>query len=166
MLADVTNGFSRDFARHVVTIDKDLGHVSTNELPRHLTPAVARWERLHHAEVVESLLGNSSRTVVGMDETLAQLQRGRIRRLVLAGDMDAKLRRCRRCGMADRAADQVCQRCGGERELVTVGEAALELAWKQNTEIEIVSGVAGERLEGAEGIGGWLRQASKAPARA
>ncbi len=162
MLAEVANGFSRDSARHVVKIEKDLGRVSTRELARHLAPAIARWERLHEAEVVESLLGNGRKTVIGMDETLAQLQQGRIRRLVLAGNMDAKLRRCLRCGLADRAADAICRRCGGEREIVAVGEAALELAWKQNTEIEIVSGEAGERLEGAEGIGGWLRQPAEA----
>ena len=162
MLADVAKGFSRDSARHVVKIEKDLGRVSTRELPRYLAPAIARWERLHEAEVVQSLLGNGRKTVIGMDETLAQLQRGRIRRLVLAGNMDAKLRRCLRCGVADRAADAICQRCGGERQIVTVGEAAMELAWKQNTEIEIVSGEAGERLEGAEGIGGWLRQPAQA----
>ena len=158
LLADVTSGFSRESARHVVKIEKDLGGIPARELAGHVGSAIAHWERGHEAEMVESLLGNGRGTVVGMDETLAQLQKGGIRRLVLAGDMDAKLRRCRRCGLANRAADAVCQRCGGERAITTVREVALELAWKAKAEIEIVSGEAGERLKGAEGIGGWLRR--------
>jgi hypothetical protein len=162
LIAPIAAAFPPEFSRPVVKVEKDLGRLEATVLEQRLAPVIAHWERAHQADLVATLLADSRGTILGMDETLAQLQQGGIRKLVIARDLDTRLRRCTRCGWTDRSAGAVCSACGGEREYVSLREALPGLAWKFNVEVHIVSGDAAARLKGAEGMGGWLRVAKEA----
>lgn len=162
LIQPIAAAFPPEFARPVVKVKKDLGGKVAPALEQLLAPAIARWEQAHESALVATLLSDGRGTILGMDETLARLQKGGVRTLVVVRDLDTRLRRCVRCGWTDRSADAVCAACGGEREQVTLREALPGLAWKHDVEVQIVSGEAAERLKGAEGMGGWLRAPKEA----
>ena len=157
--------FPRSFRQPIVLFDQDLARVTLLELQKHLEPQIAGWERKHEAELVTAVTGNERGTIAGFDETLAHLQKGKIRTLVLARGLDADLRQCVQCGWTDRSADPVCSVCGSKRRTVTLRDVLPDLARRHQVEIEVVSGEAAERLKKAEGMGAWLRQPKSASAR-
>jgi hypothetical protein len=156
--------FPRDFRQPIVLVDQDLARIMLLELQEHLEPQIASWERTHEAELVTAVTGKERGTIVGFDETLALLQKEKIRTLVLARGLDADLHECVQCGWIDRSADPTCSVCGSKRRTVTLRDALPELARRHRIEIDVVSGDAAERLNKMEGIGAWLRQPKSASA--
>jgi hypothetical protein len=139
-----------------IPIDKDLGWVSRAELLQRLEPIVVGHEREREVALVDALLGDSRGGVVGIDDTLVQLQKGTIRNVVVVKGLDASLRRCSECLWADRTSDPLCPACGRERYAVTLRQLLPELARRHNISLEVVSGEAARRLQEAGGIGGWF----------
>jgi hypothetical protein len=156
--------FPRSFRQPIVLVDQDLARITLLELQKHLEPQIARWERTHEAELVTAVASDERGTIAGFDETLAHLQKGKIRTLVLARGCDADLRQCVQCGWTDRSADPTCSVCGSKRQTVTLRDALPELARRHQVEIDVVSGDAAERLNKVEGMGAWLRQPKSASA--
>jgi len=156
--------FPRGFRQPIILVEQDLARVTPLELQKHLVPQIESWERTREAELVTAVAGNERGTIVGFDETLAHLQKGKIRTLVLARGRDADLRQCVQCGWTDRSADPTCSVCGGKRRTVTLRDALPELARRHQVEIDVVSGDAAERLNKVEGMGAWLRQPKSASA--
>jgi rubrerythrin len=156
----------RGFRIPVVRIDQDLAKVTQQEILKHLEPYFANWERNHQAELVNSVIEQERGTIPGFDETLAQLQRGKIRTLLLASDLDAGVRQCAECGWIDRSANPACPSCGGERHETSLRQVLPELLRKHDVELEIVSGEAGERLKQTGGMASWIRQPKRTSARA
>jgi peptide subunit release factor 1 (eRF1) len=111
------------------------------------------------------LLASERGAVTGIDETLALLQEGKIRTLILARELNASLQRCVNCGHIDRSADPVCSSCKAARESVFLRDVLPDLAASSNAEIEVVSGEAARKLQEVGGIGGWLRPAALATAQ-
>lgn len=149
----------RSFTERATLFRGDLGRLKPAELHARLEPEIERWKRGAELALVERLLGsnNGSRAVVGMDETLAQLQQGGTRELVVARGLGGKLKQCAGCGWADRSADRECATCGGERRVAALRAVVPELARKHGVPVEVVAGEAGRRLRDAGGIGAWLR---------
>jgi peptide subunit release factor 1 (eRF1) len=141
-----------------VPIEEDLGMVLSPRLPRTLEPRITKWKRQHEVDLVNSLLGSERGAVLGIDETLAQLQRGGIGRLILARGLDASLRQCAKCTLTNRSADPACPACGGEWRSTTLREILPELAWSCKTKVEVVAGEAAKKLSTVGAMGGWLRQ--------
>lgn len=142
----------------VACINEDLARDTTSDLNAHLTPLIEARENELTKQRVNDLLDGRHGTVVGLDETLAQLQNGAVSALILVRGLDARLRQCVKCGLASRAADPVCASCGGARERTMLGEALPELARANHAEIEVVNTKAAAKLTASGGIGGWLRQ--------
>ena len=93
-----------------------------------------------------------------MDETLAQVQQGGARKLVVARGLGGKLRQCVKCGWTDRAADPECALCGAERRIVALRAVLPELARKHGVPVEVVAGEAAHKLrEAGNGLAAWLR---------
>lgn len=155
----------RELRSRVVKIEEDLAKVVPPELERRIEPHIEEWERAQESEAVAALLKGKRGIVFGIDKTLADLQNGKIRVLVLAGDLDSPLLQCTDCGRIDRSASSVCPYCGGGRRNVTLREILPELAWKHEAEIEIIGGRASTRLKEAGGMGGWLRLPKQASGR-
>jgi hypothetical protein len=157
--------FPRGFRQPIVLVDQDLARVTQLELQKHLEPQIAGWERTREAELVTAVAGNERDTVTGFDETLALLQKGKIRTLVLARGLDANLRQCVQCAWTDRSADPVCSVCGSERRTVTLRDVLPELARRHQVEIDVVNDDAAEGLKKVGRIGAWLRQPKSISAR-
>jgi peptide subunit release factor 1 (eRF1) len=157
--------FPKQLRERVVRIKEDFGGLPLAALQERLAPVIAAWERQDEAETVKHLLADERKAVVGLDETLAQLQKGKMRTLVLARSVHGNLHECIECGWMDRSADPVCPVCGRERRSVELREMLPDLARRENTGIEVVSGAAAEQLDKAGGMGGWLRGRTQAQLR-
>jgi hypothetical protein len=140
---------------------ENLSHLSTAELHARLAPDLERWKRDDEVARVEALLGDGSgRRVVGVDQTVAQLQDGRVRELLIARGIGGTVRQCERCGRVDRTADRACPSCGGARHSVPVRVVIPDLARRHGVPLDVVEGRAASRLRAAGGIGAWLRSTS------
>lgn len=157
--------FPKQFRGRVVRIKEDFGGLPLPELQERLAPRIAAWERESESALVKNLLADERKTVVGMDETLTQLQKGKMRTLVLASTVHGSLHECIECGWMDRSADPVCPVCGRERRSVELRETLPDLARSTKTGIEVVSGKAADRLNQSGGMGGWLRGRTQAQLR-
>jgi Bacterial archaeo-eukaryotic release factor family 10 len=158
LTAAIEAKFPRIFQLPFVKDDQDLARVSPPELLKHLEPRIADWERERQKGLVNALLEDARGAVGGFDETFTQLQRGSIRTLVLARDLDAVMHQCVQCGWMDRSGDQACPVCGRERHTATLREVLPELLLKHQVDLEIVSGEPAERLKQIGGMAGLLRQ--------
>jgi len=143
-------------------IEKDLGWLeSRTELEKRIEPFVEKHEREREVVLVDGLLDDSRAVVIGIDETLVQLQQGRIRNLAVVKGLDGSLRQCLKCSWADRTQEPACPACGGEREVVKLREALPQLARRYSVSVEVVAGEAARRLQEAGGMGAWLRETEK-----
>jgi len=157
--------FPKQWRERVVKIKEGFARLTLPDLQARLTPMIAEWERTSEQKLVKNLLADERKTVVGMDETLTQLQKGKMRTLVLASTVHGDLHECIECGWMDRSADPVCPVCGRERRTVELRDTLPNLARNTNTGIEVVSGMAAERLNQSGGMGGWLRGRTQAQLR-
>jgi len=137
----------------------DLGRSSAAEVQERLESAVQSWKRENELAMVAKIVEhkNGLRAVAGMDETLAQVQLGGARQLVVVRGLGGKLRQCADCGWTDRAADQECAYCGGEKQMVALRAVIPELARRYDVPVHVVAGEAAAVLREAGGIGAWLR---------
>jgi Bacterial archaeo-eukaryotic release factor family 10 len=150
--------FPKDFQDRVVLMEEDLGRLSLPRLPRLLGPRIAEWKGQHDMASVKAMIGSERGAVLGIDETLAQLQKGAIRTLILARTFDANVRQCSRCAFASRSAELVCPDCGGERRTTSLRQLLPVLAWAQKVNVEVVAGPAAKTLNELGAMGGWLRR--------
>ena len=150
------------FRDHLALIDEDLARVSPSDLERHVGPKIAEWMNRSASARVAHLLDAERGTVVGIDETLAQIQNGTVRTVLLAHGLDATLQRCVQCGLTNRSADPRCPSCGGAWQEISLREALPQLVRATEAELEIVTGEAAKRLLESGGLGGWLRHPDQA----
>lgn len=158
LTAPITAEFPRGLQQRVRLVKKDLGKFEPHELQERLEPEIDKWEREHETMLVNELLASERGAVIGIDETLAQLQKKKILTLVLFRDLDARLHRCKNCGWTDSSAGPACPICRGERDDVTLRGVLPDLAAASEADVEVVSDKAGLKLKEAGGIGAWLRQ--------
>lgn len=157
MAAGVFEELPKAFREQVVVVPGNLGWMPRAELRRRLERRFERWEREHEVALVDALVESERGAVLGIDETLARLQQGAARSLVVESGLDASLKRCAVCGWVDRVAGPSCTVCGGAREPASLRDALPELARRHGASIEVVAGDAAEKLRAAGGIGAWLR---------
>jgi len=140
-----------------VLVQDNLGRSSPKELQRRLEPLFDYYEQEQQLSAVKLLQASGQTALTNPDEVLAQLQNGRIRKLVVARDLELSLRRCPRCGFATGAADRVCADCGSVPQEITLGELLTQVLATDNVKIEFVYGDAARLLMRTGGLGGWLR---------
>lgn len=166
LITAIESKFPRTSRLPIVPIDQDLARVSPPELRKHLGPHIEAWEQQHQSALVEAVTEGERGTIGGFDESLAQLQKGRVRTLVFARDFDSVLHQCISCSWMDRSADGVCPVCGGQRHDVSLRDVVPELLLQHAVELEIVNNETGERLKQLGGMAGWARQPKKISAKA
>jgi hypothetical protein len=157
--------FPLELRPRVIDVKESLAGVRGPELLHHLEPAIANWEHLHDTEIVSALHRSEHGVLMEVDETLAQLQEGKIRNLVVARDLHLDLKKCVKCGRVDRSGDPMCPSCGSPRQGTTLQEILPSLVNTYQTKLDVVSGEAAVRLTEAGGIGAWLREAQLVAAR-
>lgn len=154
----VTAALPRDLQPRIVMFEEDMSHISLTALQEHIAPAVAERALVREWETVNALLDGSGGAVTGIDSTLAELQRGNVRLLVVAAGFDSSLRECTKCGWTDRLTGEACPACGASCKMVDSREVLPLLAWNHGAGIEVIGKEASVPLIGAGGIGALLRQ--------
>jgi len=158
LVAPIAGRFPAEIFARLIWIRKDLGRMDPIRIQEVVEPEIEKWESEQELARVNELLGDDRRAVLGVDETLAQLQQGGIRTLTVCRDLDARVMRCDGCGYMDFATDPVCGACRNFRSVVFLRSVLPELAAASRSEIEVVSGEAASKLKRAGGMGAWLRQ--------
>lgn len=154
-----------EIRERVALIPEDLARVSPVKLHAKILPRIAEWMKRFSEVRAARLIEGERGTVLGFDETLAELQNGRVGALLIVRGLDADLRQCTKCGDVNRSADPVCAKCGGARRQVTLGKVLDDIAKEHHTRIEVLDPGAAKKLAEAGGMGGWLRQPSLVAAR-
>jgi hypothetical protein len=158
LIKPIEAALPQGFHHSVVLVNENFGKLTATELQLRLQPSIATWEGEYKTRQVSALFEGERGNVMGIDETLAELQNGKVRTLVVSRELDTRLQQCKHCGWTDRSADPSCSACGSERRGVMLHDALPELAQQFATEMEVVSGESARKLKDAGGIGAWLRQ--------
>jgi hypothetical protein len=145
----------------VVSVSEDTGGFSPTEILERLEPLVADYERKRQLAEVDHVIAADAGTIRDIDETLARLQGGTIRTLVVASDHDFQVRECAKCGIVSRSTDVACAVCGGERRRIALLDVLPRLSTEHGVKVEFVKGEAAQVLGKAGGTGGWLRQSKR-----
>lgn len=145
---------------HATRLTGDYARLSASALQDHLMPAMNRWKRTQETAMVADIMEERSpqRAVLGIDQTLAAIQEGRARLVIVARGIRGRVRQCRPCGWTDRAADPVCPACGGERRLVALREVFPALIRRVGVPVDVVAGRAAAKLKPVGGMAAWLRE--------
>ncbi len=130
----------------------------TSDIVQHLLPFFSARTVEEETRVVELLhdrVRNRHYAAAGLDQTLQQLQEGKVETLVIARDLQERGAQCRRCGFVLARHDGVCPYCGGDiRDGVDIGEAMIRMAEEQEATVEFVSR---QSLVEVDGAGALLR---------
>jgi peptide chain release factor subunit 1 len=145
-------------ARLAGTLDLEL-FAGEADIVRAVNVAAQALERQDEIIAVNELVDavTSRYVVLGVEDTVAALNDGRVFALLIADAFVATGRECRACGRLV-TGNGPCPQCG---TLVTgdagYREALVRHALAQGAKIEEVSGEATERLSEYDGIGAWTR---------
>jgi len=161
----IRSSVSGEFRRSLVSLPKVLSQTSSPEISKRLQPLLYDWEREYEKNLVSEIIGSegSEQAVVGLDETLDQLQRGQVGELVIARALKGSAKRCTKCGWVDRSEASECPLCGSRRETRTLRTLLPELAGEHSVAMEVVAGAAAGALSTRGGISAWLRTARRRP---
>ena len=141
-----------------LALDEDLAKVAAAKLQAKILPKLGEWMKQFAAQQAATLLEGGPAAVLGLDETLAQIQEGRVATVLVVRGFEAALRQCVNCGDIARSADPSCVNCGATRREVMLSGILDKLAEEHHTKVEILDPDAAKKLAKAGGIGGWLRQ--------
>ena len=158
LIKPIASELPPEIQERTVLVDEDLAKVAAAKLQARIAPKLDEWMKQFAAHQTARLLEGGSAAVLELDETLAQLQDGRLGSILMVRGLDAALRQCVKCGDVNRSADPSCVKCGGARRAVMLSEILDKLAEEHDTKVEILDPDAAKNLAKAGGIGGWLRQ--------
>jgi peptide subunit release factor 1 (eRF1) len=145
---------------HATRLTGDYARLSAAALQDHVAPEIDKWKRTQETAMVADILEqrNQKRAVLGIDQTLAAIQDGRARLVMVARGIRGQVKQCLKCGWADRAADPACPVCGGQRRLVALREVLPALVRKVGVPVDVVAGRAATKLKTVGGLAAWLRE--------
>ena len=120
--------------------------------------AIERHEREAEQEHVQQLIncaGRGGLAVLGLQETIAAANTGRIHLLVMDRNVKGQGWRCQVCDDIGEGQAQSCSACGGHMAAVALGEALVNQVLKTDAEVDLIEPDA--RLAAYEGVGAFLR---------
>ena len=165
LTAYIAKNFAAAFRKRVSLISEDFGGFSAATIAQRLEPVIKHSELQRQRADVEHLLDANEGAIVETDEVFSRLQDGTLRNITVTSGHDFHLRRCTKCGLVSRSSDRVCASCGGERQNIELLDVLPELAAVHATQVEFVTGEAGEMLARVGGAAGWVQQSKKVAAR-
>jgi peptide subunit release factor 1 (eRF1) len=131
---------------------------SAPEIMRHLQPIFEDYARRNEAAALNLLqdrVRQSHYATTGLQETLVNLQEGKVARLVVARDFETEGVQCTQCGFYLANGDGACPYCGGPlRNGVDLIESMIRIAANQDVEIDFV---AADTMRDLDGIGALLK---------
>jgi hypothetical protein len=154
----IANALPANFRKETAIVQKAFPRISASDAKKRLVPVLRAWEREYEEELVNELISSRKlrKVATGLDETLRQLQKGRVRELIVVRGLTGSAKECLGCGWIDRSADPVCAICSSQRRPRSLRTVIPELASLQGLPIEVVSGKAAKKLQAVGGIGAWL----------
>jgi rubrerythrin len=127
-----------------------------SDLSRHLTPIIEEIARHREAaalNAVQDRVRQAHFAVVGMHDTLEQLQEGKVDRLVISRSLERDGAQCTQCGFYLVRADGACPYCGGSlRDGVDLAESMIRMAANQGITVEFAANDAMKDLSGVAGL--------------
>ncbi|MFQ5968099.1 MAG: Vms1/Ankzf1 family peptidyl-tRNA hydrolase [Acidimicrobiia bacterium] len=145
------------------TFPVDFKHESEEEIierARRLREEDKRKKELKLVnQVIDGSESESAKSAVsGLDDTLEALNLRAVRALVLVDGLLVEGAECPTCGYLATASSEPCPGCGGLMESSSnIVDRAVEHACLSDAKVDVVFGVARERLLAKDGIGGLLR---------
>lgn len=140
---------------HTAPMDIDA---SAPEIREHLAPVFQERLEEEEARVVEILrsrVQESHKAVAGIEDTLKELQEGKLEALVVARGLEDRGGQCDSCGFFLASKSGTCPYCGGSvADSVDLGETMVRLAADQGIDVDFVPATA---LGELGGVGGLLR---------
>ena len=115
-----------------------------------------KWEAERIDALVGELLNPELRIVTGIDETLNELQRGKLSCVAVCQNFNPGLHYCSDCRSVTASPVKQCGRCGHSVEDTSLQEILPLLLIRNSCRFEVVRGSSAQRLHSAGGIGGWL----------
>jgi peptide chain release factor subunit 1 len=116
---------------------------------------VERQKEEEAVQILENNLGPKKKGIVGLDDTLFELQEGRVNFLIINRGFKHKGRECQKCKYLDTWQEKTCPLCGFEmRPIKDVVEKAVKKALDSDIKIEFVKS---KKLEKLGKIGALLR---------
>jgi peptide chain release factor subunit 1 len=119
---------------------------------------IQRHEREEEADNVKLLLnraGQGGLAVVGIQETVAAVNDGRVHKLIMNRDFNAPGYYCAPCGVLDDREISACSLCGARVEAVELGEALVSGTLRTDGFVELIE--PNDALAPYEGVGALLR---------
>jgi peptide subunit release factor 1 (eRF1) len=135
----------------------DAGHA---RLLNEIRDVQARAEHEDEVKLVESMITSAmkgDRAVLGISDTLAAIEQGRVHCMVVARDFHIEGKQCTSCRVLLVDGGAECSFCAGELELAPdLINRASHKVLDQAGKVQAVSGLAADRLAGV-GVGAVLR---------
>lgn len=142
----------------IVHTDRMPIDATAAEIRQKLAPVFERHLSQEEAQAVDLLrdrVKESHLAVAGLDDTLEQLQEGKIKVLVIGRGLSERGGRCTKCEFVLARTSGECPYCGGAVEdSLDLGEEIVRIAEDQSVEIDFVEPSA---LQDLGGVGGLLR---------
>jgi peptide chain release factor subunit 1 len=139
------------------TVQLDIRQ-SQADIVRVARELIQEHEREEEQEFVQRLLnraGHGGLAVVGLQETLAAANTGRMHMLIMHRDLTEHGSRCTNCDTLSEETLATCSVCGGTLTAVDLGEALVNRALQTDAFVELIEPDA--RLTTYEGVGALLR---------
>jgi peptide chain release factor subunit 1 len=151
-------GLPRPIQDMVVHTDGIAMDATTDEVRRKLAPVFnlqVEEDAARSVDLLRDRVQQSHLAVAGFQQTLEQLQAGKVQTLVVARDLNHEGGRCEQCGFLFAGDADACTYCSGPvRADVDLIEEVLRLAGNQDVEVEFVARAS---LDDLGGVGGLLR---------
>jgi hypothetical protein len=136
------------------------------ELVRHLQPVfddVAMQDQARALDLLQERVGQAHFATAGIQDTLVQLQEGKVERLLVAHDLEKAGVQCTQCNFYLARRDGACPYCGGElRDGIDLVESMIRIAAHQAARIDFVTG---DVMRDFRGVGALLKFGGSAPVR-
>lgn len=149
---------SEPIRKKVVHIDRAEIDATPTDIRQKLAPVFERQLEREEAEAVNLLrerIGQSHKAVAGFDQTLEQLQEGKVETLIIARDNQVSGGRCGTCNFLLARTGGACPYCGGEvSDGIDLVEEMVRMAEEQDARVGFV---AASTLVDVGGVGGLLR---------
>jgi hypothetical protein len=153
-----TEMLPQDLQKLVIHVDNAPVVPTSAAVQERLQPFIEEYGQQAEAETIDLLRDRVQQdylAVAGFEDTLLQLQEGKLDTLIMARTAERSGAHCLRCGVFMAAADGACNYCGGKVEPgVDLVETMIRLAAEQ--EVDITFGDA-SIMQDFDGAGGLLR---------
>jgi len=139
-----------EFRLDIRTPQAEIVEIAQEVIERH-----EREEEQEHVQQLINCAGCGGLAALGLQETIAAANAGRIHMLIMDRNLTGEGWRCEVCNDIGEGEPQACSACGGQIAAVALGDALVSQALKTDAVIDLIE--PDDRLAAYEGVGVILR---------